>query len=731
MSKAKILIVEDEHIVAMDIQNRLENNGYQVAGHTDRGEKAVELAEELRPDLILMDISLKGEVDGIEAATWIRKRDNIPVIFLTAFADQSTTDRARLAEPYGFLLKPYEEREVIITIEMALYKHHMEIKLAESEARYRRLAINAPDIIFRYEISPEMKLTYINPAVETITGYTPEDCYADPTLMFDMIHPDDKGLMANYMQSSNLPNGALFARWVGKDQVVRWMESRLIPIMDASGQMIAVEGITRDISERKRAEDVLRESENKFRSVIENASDGIALIDAQGHVVEWNQALEQMTGLTRAEVIDQPIWKISFEMLPAEDKKSEASDAQALAWNAAIKNRYADKDQMIEREIETPEGVRRVLQSNGFTLEAPQGVMAGVIMRDITDRKKLELAELDQRRLAEALRDSAMILNSTLKLDDILDRILDNIGMLVEYDTSMVSLLEGGAVHQTRYRHNPHITSSLQPIGVLQVNLITVPILKTVVDTQQPILIPDIQKDVRWEAVAIPGMKRIHSLICAPIEIKGQVVGVINVVSGTPEQFTPLHVKRIMAFSSQAAVAIENAKLYEQARHLSLIDPLTELFNMRYFLDFAGLEFERVKRYARTLSVAMVDIDHFKSINDQYGHSMGDQALREISRRIKASIRAVDVIARYGGEEFIILMPETPLDEALAVAERVRQNAAKNLIESDDFTIAVTISLGVAEMKDDAQSLDELIKSADKALYEAKAKGRNRVEGFQ
>lgn len=595
MSKVRILIVEDEHIVAMDIQRRLEKNNYQVSGHTNQGETAIKLAEELRPDLILMDISLKSEMDGIEAATQIREQVAIPVIFLTAFADQSTTERARLAEPYGYLLKPFEERELIITIEMALYKHSVEIKLAESEARYRRLADNAPDIIFRYELKPEMKLTYINPAVEKITGYAPEECYTDQNLMFSMIHPDDMGMMENYMQTLNLPEGPLYARWIGKDEVVRWMESRLIPIMDSKGQLFAIEGITRDISDRKKAEDELR----------------------------------------------------------------------------------------------------------------------------------------DQSQLAEALRDTAMALNSTLKLDEILDRILDNIGTLVNYDMAMVSLIEENKVQRTRYHNNPQKKRVHLPIGDIQANLITVPILKSIIDTRKPQIISNIEKDMRWQAIySIPGMERIQSLACVPIEMSERVIGVINITSALPGFFTSLHIERISTFASQVAVALENARLYEEAQRLSTIDPLTEIFNRRYFLDFAALEFERVRRYKRALSVALLDIDHFKSVNDIHGHKVGDFVLREVALRIKKFVRTVDVFARYGGEEFVILMPETNIEEALQIAKRIREAVADHSIENKNADIPLTVSMGVADTSKSVDGLDKLIEHADQALYKAKKNGRNRVEVY-
>ena len=186
-----------------------------------------------------------------------------------------------------------------------------------------------------------------------------------------------------------------------------------------------------------------------------------------------------------------------------------------------------------------------------------------------------------------------------------------------------------------------------------------------------------------------------------------------------------------MAFAGQAAVAIENAQLFEQAYYLSVTDPLTELSNRRHFFDVAKFEFERTHRYKRTLSVMMVDIDHFKNINDTYGHAVGDLALREIATRIKNSVRTVDIVARYGGEEFIVLMPETGLHEASQVAERVRRSVVDRPIEEDAVTVTATLSIGVAEIDEKSKNVDQLIIYADQALYTAKAAGRNRVAGYQ
>src|SRR5207249_3205124 len=133
MTKTQILVVEDEHIVAKDIQLRLQALGYHIPAVASSGEEALQKAEEIRPDLVLMDIRLKGPMNGVEAAEELRRRFNIPVVYLTAYADKHTLDRAKVTEPFGYILKPFEERELYTCIEVALYKHHTECKLRESE----------------------------------------------------------------------------------------------------------------------------------------------------------------------------------------------------------------------------------------------------------------------------------------------------------------------------------------------------------------------------------------------------------------------------------------------------------------------------------------------------------------------------------------------------------------------------------------------------------------------
>ncbi|MBK8418454.1 PAS domain S-box protein [Candidatus Villigracilis saccharophilus] len=285
MSNARILIVEDEQIIALDIQATLGSCGYIVVGHTDNGRDAILKAAELRPDLVMMDIGLKGEIDGIEAATQIRAQFDLPVIFLTAFANQSTLERAREAEAFGYILKPFEENDLTIAIEMALYKHGMEYKL--------------------------------------------------------------------------------------------------------------------------------RESESKFRKVVEHASDGIVLNDSRGNIIEWNPAMEQITGLKRSDVLGQSAADITFRLWPKETKSKISEEDNKDKWKHAVETGYSNPDQMTVREIEDLQGARRIIQSNGFAINTERETLSGVIIRDITESKRAEIelkqSETRYRELIELAADGVLL----------------------------------------------------------------------------------------------------------------------------------------------------------------------------------------------------------------------------------------------------------------------------------------------------------------------------------
>lgn len=177
----------------------------------------------------------------------------------------------------------------------------------------------------------------------------------------------------------------------------------------------------------------------------------------------------------------------------------------------------------------------------------------------------------------------------------------------------------------------------------------------------------------------------------------------------------------------QFALAIRRDRLYQDLEQLAITDSLTAVHTRRHFLSRLEEEFRRAKNHHTQLSFLMVDVDYFKHLNDQYGHLIGDQVLRRVAELIKESVREIDIVGRYGGEEFAIALPETDVQGAQYVAERIRSSVAKSLISAYDAKVHVTVSIGLANFPQDAKDKNELIERADWALYRAKKGGRNLV----
>lgn len=270
MSVGKLLIVEDERIVAKDIQSTLQNLGYEILAMVSSGEEAVSRAAEMRPDLVLMDIMLKGQMDGIQAAQVIQDRFSIPVIYLTAYADSSTLQRAKITTPFGYILKPFEERELHTTIEMALYRHQMDRKFRESEDRFRTLTETATDGII--VLDEESSMLYVNPAVEKIFGYASAEMLGASltTLMPDNIRQTHLERMARYIETGEQP-----LNWESIEFSGLHKSGREIPLELSFSEFTKdgkryFTGVARDITQRKESEEALWDADR--RAIIEYES---------------------------------------------------------------------------------------------------------------------------------------------------------------------------------------------------------------------------------------------------------------------------------------------------------------------------------------------------------------------------------------------------------------------------------------------------------------------------
>ena len=272
MSKPKILVVEDEGLVAKSIQSMLNNMGYEAPDIALSGEKAIKKAGDIQPDLILMDIKLKGEMDGIEAAEIIHDRFDIPVVYLTAFADEETLERAKITEPFGYLLKPFEEQDLQSTIEMALYKSKMEQKLREREHWVSTVLESIGDAVIATD--EKGKVTFMNLVAESLTGDDKEKALGKKL----------KDRFRIKMNDEVEPNEQTPISFAGQALLIDRKKSEIpvdyskAPIKDRKGNNLGSVLVLRDVTERMLAQKELKQSFEKVQRILEEIIQAISRI---------------------------------------------------------------------------------------------------------------------------------------------------------------------------------------------------------------------------------------------------------------------------------------------------------------------------------------------------------------------------------------------------------------------------------------------------------------------
>ncbi len=247
---------------------------------------------------------------------------------------------------------------------------------------------------------------------------------------------------------------------------------------------------------------------------------------------------------------------------------------------------------------------------------------------------------------------------------------------------------------------------------------------------RQPILIPDVYKDPRF----FPGMDKVsgfktESIICAPLISKGKVLGVIELINKKiGDEFTESDLESLTHLADYIAIAIDNAKNFEKIQELTIKDDLTCLYNTRFFHEMLEREIKRAIRKKRDLSLIFMDLDHFKDVNDTYGHIYGSLLLKQVAEIIRDSVRNIDIPIRYGGDEFVIILPETSKQDAKIVAKRILESLRNTVfLKEEGINIKLTASLGFASYPEDAKDKEGLIKAADNAMYKVKNMSRNNV----
>jgi PAS domain S-box-containing protein len=385
MPKANILIVEDEAVVAADLAGKLERAGYRSIGIACDGEDAVESAKALTPDLVLMDIRLAGPMDGIKTAERIQESRNIPIVYLTAHSDMATLRRAAATEPFGYILKPFEERDVTTQIEIALFKHQAERRLRESEERYRRLIETAMDSIITFDHAG--LILSCNPATEQMFGYRTEEMIGRN---ISLLLP---AWFAEEADESTADTSTRITRLIGLWREVngRRRQGDAFPVEIAvsesfSNGEVRYTGILRDISDRKRTEGELR-----WRAgLLAQTHDAVVVWRMGGGIIYWNHGAEELYGWKVAEAAGRPIHQLLSTALPLPEDAFHRQLIERGHWQGEI------------RQL-TKDGKTVVVESRMVTMtEDYGGVLVLETNRDVTERQAIHEKVC---RLAEELED--------------------------------------------------------------------------------------------------------------------------------------------------------------------------------------------------------------------------------------------------------------------------------------------------------------------------------------
>jgi diguanylate cyclase (GGDEF)-like protein/PAS domain S-box-containing protein len=485
------------------------------------------------------------------------------------------------------------------------------------------------------------------------------------------------------------------------------------------GQIAGAIAAAQLYQELKETETSLRESESRFRAIFEKAAVGVAEIEiGTGRFLTVNRWFCELVGRREEELLVTTFQAITH---PDDLHRHESKMALLVAGKIGsyeLEERYIRKDGAII-------WVNLTISPLWKPEEAPTRNL--IVVQDVTERRRIQEENERRARQLTVLHKTSVELTAELNLNALLQTIVQHALTLI------------GGESCNLYIYKPEL-DMIEQVAIAGKELmlggkrrrIGDGVLGQVWETGAPLLINDYH--------AWPGRKREYdhfpsrALVVVPVLLGGEFLGVLNILAYAPHRFTEADVELLAMFATQAAIAIRNARLYGMVEQLAVTDELTGLFNRRGFFQLGEREFERALRFNRLLAVLMFDIDHFKRVNDTHGHSVGDQVLRALADCVHQNTRGIDVAGRCGGEEFVLLLPETPLPEAVQIADRLRQSIADISVPiypaKGDFPpikIHITVSIGIAVALPSIRNLADLLERADHAMYRGKDLGRNRV----
>jgi diguanylate cyclase (GGDEF)-like protein/PAS domain S-box-containing protein len=435
--------------------------------------------------------------------------------------------------------------------------------------------------------------------------------------------------------------------------------------------------------------------------LIENMSDGVLVLDKQNRVVDINPVIQRLFGKSSKDAIGQAVTAILpfWAVLPPRDRN-------------AIE---------LQTEVRASENPARYFDLHVTPLRDHRKRYLGklVILRDTTQRHRTETELARTVEELKIINRISLAVTSGLDLERVLKTLHEQCNQVAPCDVFYIALCDENSslVHiplfyeDGKYQAGPSRDINEQP-GTLG----------NIIHGSQTVYLHDSLQPVTRPLSLDGGDPRpaVMSYVGIPLTLRERVIGAMSVQSHQPDAYTQDQIRLLEHIAIQAAIAIENARLYAEEQRLAIIDELTGIYNYRGLIAIGTRELERARRFKRPLCALFFDIDNFRKFNNTYSHATGNLILQTVAQRCRSTMRSVDVIARYGGDEFAALLPETSLKEAQEVARRLVDEIATTHITTSYGPLGVTISIGITSLTDDLPDLFKLLDRANQGERLAK-----------
>ena len=614
--------------------------------------------------------------------------------------------------------------KVFVGISDVTERRKAEAALAAERDLLQALMDNIPDTI--YFKDTRSRFTRINKAQALVLGVArPEDAIGKTDLDFQApelaqgFFEEEQRLvqtgeaMINRMEFNPTSDGQ-----------ARWFSATKVPIKDATGSVIGLVGISRDVTKRKQAEDALQQSEERFKLVAWATKDAVWDWNMKSNQIWWGEGLQKIFHYSSEMTETDAEWW--FEHIHPDDREkvnrtiNQAIDTGLEFWSKEY--RFQRKD-----------GTYADIMDRGYIIRDEMGKPDRMIgaMIDMTERKYME------SNLLQANEQMRQFLNELQRRSREI-ALLNEMGRLLQACQSSTEAYQ--IISELSNQLFPRTTGAVYLFNSSRTRVEAVTSWGQLSSEEQSLdpndcwaLYSGRTHPLSEMSASFPACNHLPEprppiSYCLPMQIQGEILGFLHIRAENEEHLDEAKRQLAYAVVEQTGMAISNLNLRAALREQSIRDALTGLYNRRYMEEVLKQHLSRVTRALHPLAIIMIDIDHFKGFNDVYGHRAGDRLLQELGRFLQSHVRREDIACRYGGEEFILIMPDATLEQAQFRADYLRQEAKQLQIHDMDRSYAgITLSLGVAAYPQHGRNMETVLRVADTALYRAKQEGRDRI----